>query len=82
LLVFAVAGYAHGYALAETIVGAEVTPLAAYFAGLMIVQIGLALGAYNLARWYARHRPALPLVRAAGAAAAIAGVTVIALALA
>jgi hypothetical protein len=47
----------------------------------MIVQIGLALGAYGLARWCARHRPALPLVRAAGAAAAIAGVTVIALAL-
>jgi urease accessory protein len=81
LLFFAVAGYAHGYALAESIVGAEATPLAGYFAGLIVIQTAVALGAYGAARWCARHRPALPLVRAAGATAAIAGMTVIALAL-
>jgi urease accessory protein len=81
LLFFAVAGYAHGYALAESIVGAEATPLAGYFAGLIVIQTAVTLGAYGAARWYARHRPALPLVRAAGATAAIAGVTVLALGL-
>jgi urease accessory protein len=81
LLFFAAAGYAHGYALAESIVGAEATPLAGYFAGLIVIQTAVALGAYGAAHWYTRHRPALPLVRAAGATAAIAGVTVLALAL-
>jgi urease accessory protein len=81
LVFVAVAGYAHGYALAASIVGAEATPLAGYFAGLIVVQIAVALGAYGAARWCAHHRPALPILSAAGAAAAIAGVTVIALAL-
>jgi urease accessory protein len=81
VVLFAVAGVAHGYALAESIVGAEATPLVAYFAGLIVIQTAVALGAYGAVRWWAQHRPALPLVRAASATAAIAGVTVIALAL-
>lgn len=37
------AGLAHGLAFAETVVGAEATPLLAYLAGLAIVQSGLLL---------------------------------------
>jgi urease accessory protein len=81
LVLFAVAGYAHGYALAESIVGAEPTPLAGYFTGLMIAEVGVATLAYAAGRWCARHRPALPVVGTAATAAALAGVTVIALAL-
>ena len=80
-VLFAVAGFAHGYAFGESIVGAEATPLAAYFVGLIIIQVAVAGGAYSVGRWCARHRPGLPLLRAVGAAAAIAGVTVITLAL-
>ena len=80
VVLFAVAGFAHGYAFGESIVGAEATPLAGYFVGLIIIQIAVAGGAYSVGRWCARHRPGLPLLRAAGAAAAIAGVTVITLA--
>lgn len=43
---FAVAGTVHGYALAETIVGAEPTPLLAYIIGLVVVQLAVAGGAY------------------------------------
>jgi urease accessory protein len=81
LALFAVAGYAHGHALAETIVGAEATPLAGYFAGLILVEIAIAAAAYLASQWFARRRLALPVLRTAGTAAALAGVTVIALAL-
>jgi urease accessory protein len=82
VVLFAIAGYAHGHALAETIVGAEATPLAAYFAGLIVIQITVATAAYAASQWFARRRLELPLLRAAGAAAALAGATVIALAIA
>jgi urease accessory protein len=36
-------GLAHGYALAESIVGAEPTPLAAYLVGLALVQFMIAM---------------------------------------
>ena len=52
---FAIAGLIHGYALGESIVGAEPAPLWAYLAGLLIVQTVLGLAAFaattNLARW-------------------------------
>lgn len=55
---FAVAGLLHGYALGESIVGAEASPLLAYFAGLLIIQTILAISVYaavqSLARWPAR----------------------------
>ncbi len=46
----AAAGLLHGYAYGESIVGAEPTPLLAYFAGLALVQYGLCLGAILLYR--------------------------------
>jgi urease accessory protein len=76
--VFALAGTFHGYALAESIVGAETTPLAGYLAGLLVCQMGIALIAYfsalNLAAMPAMA-PALRLapVRAGGLAIAAVG---------
>jgi urease accessory protein len=47
---FAGAGLVNGYALGESIAGAEPTPLYAYFAGLAFIQSAVALGAMTLAR--------------------------------
>jgi urease accessory protein len=80
---FAVAGVFHGYALGESIVGAEASPLVAYLAGLLVIQSAIAVSAYaavqGLARWPARTTGltvAGILVALAGgvtAAAAVAG---------
>jgi urease accessory protein len=52
---FAIAGLLHGYALGESIIGAEPTPLTAYLAGLLIVQTAVSLACYAavkiLSRW-------------------------------
>jgi urease accessory protein len=71
---FMIAGALHGYALAEAIVGAERTPLAAYLAGLALVQSAIALGAWWVATWLVLRRPRVPLQRLAGAVIGIAGV--------
>jgi urease accessory protein len=44
LALFAVTGLVHGYALGESIFGAEPTPLYAYLTGLAVIQIAAALG--------------------------------------
>ncbi len=46
----ATAAAVHGYALGESIVGAEQTPLAAYLIGLAIAQMAIAAGAFAVAR--------------------------------
>jgi urease accessory protein len=76
---FAVAGLFHGYALGESIVGAEPSPLLAYLAGLLIVQTVIALAVYSavlgLARWPARATGLSVvgmLVAVAGGATAVA----------
>jgi urease accessory protein len=55
---FAIAGLVHGYALGESIVGAEASPLAAYLLGLLIIQTAIGVFVYaavrSLARWPAR----------------------------
>lgn len=70
---FAVAGLVHGYALGESIIGAEASPLLAYLLGLLVVQSVIALTAYAavlaLSRWPAR----MAGVTAAGALVALAG---------
>jgi urease accessory protein len=57
-LLFAIAGLVHGYALGESIVGAESSPLFAYLVGLFIIQtaIGVAVyaGVQALRQWPAR----------------------------
>jgi urease accessory protein len=58
LLLFAIAGLVHGYALGESIVGAEASPLMAYLLGLLIIQTAIGVSVYaavrSLSRWPAR----------------------------
>jgi urease accessory protein len=58
MALFAIAGLVHGYALGESIVGAEASPLFAYLVGLFIIQtaIGVAVyaGVLALRQWPAR----------------------------
>jgi urease accessory protein len=49
-LLFAAGGAMHGYALGESIVGAESTPLAAYLVGLVAIQLALTTGITYAAR--------------------------------
>jgi urease accessory protein len=48
LALFVLAGLLHGYALGESIVGAEPAPLYAYFAGLAVMQTAIATAAMAL----------------------------------
>lgn len=66
-------GLVHGYALAESIIGAEASPLVAYFAGLVAVQFALSLGVREAVR---RLSDAQPIV--AGRAALAASVAILA----
>lgn len=58
LLLFAIAGLVHGYALGESIVGAETSPLVAYLLGLLVIQTAIGVVVYaavrSLSRWPAR----------------------------
>jgi urease accessory protein len=77
---FLASGALHGYALAESIVGAERTPLLAYFAGLTVIQCAVALAAWAATAWLAAHRPQLPVQRLVGAAIGAAGLIFVGLA--
>lgn len=78
------AGTFHGYAFAESIVGAEATPLAAYLAGLALIQ-ALVLVGISAALEAAERRSGAPLVargqRLAGGIAVAGGTLLLALAL-
>lgn len=69
-LLFAITGVVHGYALGESIVGAEPTPLLAYLAGLLIIQSVIAAAAWfavgKLLRWRATPYAIGALVTVAG----------------
>lgn len=70
---FALAGVVHGHALGEAIVGAEPTPVAAYLAGLFVVQSALAVAAYA-ATLAAMSRPSRALgISVMGAVVAVIG---------
>jgi urease accessory protein len=45
------AGFAHGYAYGEAVIGAEATPVLAYLAGLALIQTGMLVAVW----WGARH---------------------------
>lgn len=78
LALFAAVGLLHGYALGESIYGAEPTPLIAYLAGLAIVQSVIALAAMNVARLITRRMvDAVPL-RLIGAGIAGIGIAIVA----
>jgi urease accessory protein len=79
---FAIGGAVHGYALGESIVGAESTPLLAYLAGLVVVQTALTAGIAFAARALAKGSLSpSPQLRLVGLAVALAGAATFALAL-
>lgn len=49
LVLFVAVGWVHGYALGESIFGAEQTPLVAYLIGLAVIQSAIALAAMRVA---------------------------------
>lgn len=79
-VLFAVAGVVHGHALGESIVGAEPAPIAAYLAGLFVVQTAIGLGACLAARRLAASRLRTLALSAAGIVIAVIGGTVAAFA--
>jgi urease accessory protein len=54
LALFVVVGLIHGYALGESIFGAEPTPVYAYLLGLAVIQSAIALAAMGVARMLLR----------------------------
>ena len=69
-------GLVHGYVQAESIAGAEPSPLGAYLAGLALVQLGIALGAREATRRLVQLRPVMAprLTMAASATVALVGI--------
>ena len=76
LALFSLAGLIHGYALGESIFGAEPAPLAAYLIGLAAIQGAIALGAMSLARTFAGRLEPVTL-RLAGAGIAGVGIAIL-----
>ena len=76
LTVFAAVGLLHGYALGESIYGAEPTPLYAYLFGLAIIQSVIALAAMAATRLAVRRHADLPALRLVGAGIAGIGLAV------
>ncbi|WP_315768028.1 MULTISPECIES: HupE/UreJ family protein [unclassified Bradyrhizobium] len=74
-ILFALTGIVHGYALGESIVGAESAPLGAYLAGLLVIQSVIAAGALLATRMIAARGVSFSLfaLRIAGAAIALVG---------
>ena len=78
---FAIGGFVHGFALGESIVGAEPTPLAAYLLGLVAIQSLVAGGAFLTARRLGTHSEAgAARLRYAGVAIALVGAAALAMA--
>jgi urease accessory protein len=75
MALFAVVGLIHGYALGESIYGAERTPLYAYLFGLALIQSATALAAMAVARALARRAAEVPPLRLVGAGIAGIGLT-------
>lgn len=80
-VLFALAGLLHGYALAESVVGAEPQPIVAYLAGFGLVQYALALAAMVLTRSLAARHGLLARV-AVGCLALVIGLVQLGLAVA
>jgi urease accessory protein len=74
---FAAVGLIHGYALGESIYGAESSPLAAYFIGLAAVQAAVALGAMLAARAVLQRPPGVLALRLVGAGIAGIGLAIL-----
>jgi urease accessory protein len=76
LTAFALVGLIHGYALGESIYGAERTPLVAYLIGLAVIQSAISLGAMLIARAVIRRADVVTL-RLIGAGIAGIGLAII-----
>jgi urease accessory protein len=74
---FVLVGLTHGYALGESIYGAERSPLAAYLIGLAVIQSAVALGAMFVARAVTRRTRDLATMRLIGAGIAGVGIAVL-----
>jgi urease accessory protein len=77
LVLFALVGLVHGYALGESIYGAEPTPLYAYLLGLAVIQSVVALMAMMIARNVAESFADLSPLRLAGAGIAGIGLAIL-----
>jgi urease accessory protein len=72
--IFAAAGFTHGHALAESIIGAETAVVGAYLVGLVAIQATITVGTILLVRRLFSPETNLPMpVRAAAAAMACVG---------
>lgn len=67
LALFAAVGLLHGYALGESIYGAEQTPLVAYLIGLAVIQGAIAVAAMSVARLLMRRMAEAAPLRLIGA---------------
>jgi urease accessory protein len=74
---FVLVGLMHGYALGESIYGAERTPLIAYLLGLAVIQSAVALGAMAVARGVMRQGTRPLALRFIGAGIAGIGIAVL-----
>jgi urease accessory protein len=74
---FAAVGLVHGYALGESIYGAEPTPLYAYLLGLAVIQSAITLAAVQVTRLVSRRAAALSPLRLFGAGIAGIGLAVL-----
>lgn len=77
ILLFAAAGLVHGYALGESIYGAEPTPLYAYLLGLAFIQSVIALIAVQMVRSLDRRSAGMSPLRLVGAGIAGIGVAIL-----
>ena len=76
-VLFAVVGLIHGYALGESIYGAEPTPLYAYLLGLAIIQSAIALAAVQITRLLSRRPAVISPMRLVGAGIAGIGLAIL-----
>lgn len=76
LALFVAVGWVHGYALGESIFGAEQTPLWAYLVGLAVIQSAVALAAMRVARLL--MQPDAVRLRLVGAGIAGIGIAILA----
>jgi len=76
LAIFLAAGLLHGYALGESIFGAERTPLFAYLLGLAVIQSAVALAALNVTQLLARGSAEPAGLRLLGAGVAGVGLAI------
>jgi urease accessory protein len=76
LTLFAMVGLIHGYALGESIYGAETTPLVAYLIGLGVIQSAIALAVMTIVK-AAMKRSDPVMARLIGAGVVGAGVVIL-----